>query len=57
VALEVAASYLAVSPDVVRDLEHAGKLRRVRLDLGGRDVRRVLYDVRDLDALVEGMKG
>ena len=52
-----AAAYLHVSPWVVRDLEHAGKLRRVRLDLGKRDVRKLLYDLRDLDALVESAKG
>jgi len=54
--LAAAACYLSVSPWVVRDLEHAGKLRRVRLDLGKRDVRRVLYDVADLDALVDNSK-
>jgi hypothetical protein len=41
---------------VVRDLEHAGRLRRVRLDLGKWDVRKVLYDVADLDALVDRSK-
>ena len=51
-----AAAYLSVSPWVIRDLEHAGRLRRVRLDLGERDVRRVLYDKADLDGLIEGSK-
>jgi len=54
--LDNAARYLGVSAWVVRDLEHAGRLQRVRLRLGKRDVRRVLYDVADLDALVERAK-
>jgi hypothetical protein len=51
-----AAAYLGVSPWVIRDLEHAGRLQRVRLDLGRRQVRKLLYDVRDLDALIERAK-
>jgi hypothetical protein len=49
-----AAAYLSVSPDVIRDLDARGALRRVRLPgAAGADLRRVLFDVRDLDALVD----
>jgi hypothetical protein len=41
----------------VRDLVQAGTIKPVRLPLGsGRDLRRVLLDRRDLDALVEQSK-
>ena len=52
--LDGAAAYLGVSPWVVRDLEHAGRLPRVRLDLGGRQIRKLLYDREALDRLVDG---
>jgi excisionase family DNA binding protein len=49
-----AARYLGVSTWTVRDLAAAGHLRRVRLPLGGgREVRRILYDLADLDRLIE----
>lgn len=52
-----AASYIGVSTWALRDLEAAGVLRRVRLPLAGdREVRRLLFDVRDLDRLVDGAK-
>jgi len=55
--VEAAAAYLSVSTWTIRDLEAAGELQRVRLPLPGhREVRRLLYDVRDLDRLVEGSK-
>jgi excisionase family DNA binding protein len=55
--VEDAARYLSVSTWTVRDMVAAGTLRAVRLPVGnGRDVRRLLFDVRDLDALVEQSK-
>ena len=58
VDLEGADQYLGgVSSWTVRDLIDNGTLARVRLPLpGGRELRRVLVDVRDLDALVAGAK-
>jgi hypothetical protein len=53
-----AAAYLGgVSEWTVRDLVAAGRLPRVRLPLGGdREVKRLLFDVRDLDHLIESSK-
>src|SRR5262249_45598674 len=52
-----AARYLGVSPRLIRELDARGQLRRVRLERGpGRAIRRVLFDVRDLDQLVERAK-
>jgi hypothetical protein len=49
-----AARYLSVAEDTIRELDARGALRRVRLPgAGDRDLKRVLFDVRDLDALVE----
>jgi excisionase family DNA binding protein len=57
-SLRAAADYLGLSYWTVRDLVNAGTIRSVRLPLGaGRDLRRVLLDRRDLDALVEQSKG
>jgi hypothetical protein len=54
---ESAAAYLGVSTWVVRDLEAAGHLSRVRLPLpGGKDLRKLLYDRADLDRLIERSK-
>jgi hypothetical protein len=51
--LGAAACYLSVSPWTVRDLEAAGVLRRVRVPLpNGTELRKLLFDVRDLDALI-----
>jgi hypothetical protein len=52
-----AALYLSLSLDGIRDLDARGVLTRVRLPgPNGGDLRRVLYDVRDLDRLIERMK-
>jgi excisionase family DNA binding protein len=52
-----AASYLGMSHWTVRDLLHAGTIKAVRLPLGtGRELRRILVDRRDLDALIEASK-
>jgi hypothetical protein len=52
-----AAAYLACSSWTVRDMLAASVLRPVRLTTtGGRDLRRILVDVRDLDALIERSK-
>jgi hypothetical protein len=52
-----AARYLSVSTDVIDQLGAQGILRRVRLPgPAGGELRRVLYGVEDLDALVERTK-
>ena len=51
-----AAAYLGVSTWTIRDLDTAGRLPRVRLTLADRECRRVLFDVRDLDRLIEVSK-
>ncbi len=52
-----AAAYLSVSPWTVRDLEAAGTIKRVRVPLsGGRELRKLLFDKADLDALIETWK-
>jgi len=56
-SVEAAAAYLGVSTWTVRDLLHAGTIARVRLGLGStRDLRRILVDRLELDALVEASK-
>ena len=55
--LRAAAAYLGVSPWTIRDLEANGTLRRVNVPSGlGRDLRKLLFDRRDLDHLVEAWK-
>ena len=55
--LGATAAYLSVSPWTVRDLEAAGALRRVRVPgARGGELRRLLFDRRDLDQLVEAWK-
>ena len=55
--LRAAAAYLGVSPWTVRDLEANGTLRRVNVPSGpGRDLRKLLFDRKDLDQLVEAWK-
>jgi hypothetical protein len=52
-----AAAYYSVAPDTIDQLDAAGVLSRVRLPNGSRgDLKRVLYDREDLDALVARMK-
>jgi excisionase family DNA binding protein len=46
--------YLGVSPWTIRDLVAAGQLRPVRLPgIGGKEIRRLLFDRHQLDQLVE----
>jgi hypothetical protein len=55
--LEGAAAYLSVSEWTIRDLEAAGVLSRVRVPLpNGGELRKVLFDRVDLDALIERWK-
>jgi excisionase family DNA binding protein len=55
--VEGAARYLSLADDTIRDLVARGVLRRVRLPGPGEsDLRRVLFDVRDLDDLVDRSK-
>ena len=55
--IDRAAAYLGVSPWTVRDLEAAGTIKRVRVPLpGGRELRKLLFDKADLDALIETWK-
>lgn len=54
--VRAAAGYLGVSTWTIRDLDGAGRLPRVRLTIAGRDCRRLLYDVRDLDRLIDVSK-
>jgi excisionase family DNA binding protein len=52
-----AARYLSVSHWAVRDVVRDGTLKAVRLPPGsGRDLRRLLLDRRDLDAVIERSK-
>ncbi len=55
-SLEGAATYLGVSTDCLRSMEDAGVISRVRLWNGKSEVRRLLYDIRDLDKLIESSK-
>jgi hypothetical protein len=51
--LAATASYLAVSVWTVRDLEAAGTLKRVHIPLrNGGALRKLLFDIQDLDALI-----
>jgi hypothetical protein len=55
--VEAAARYLSISSWTVRDLYASGRLPRVRFPLGGdRELRRLLFDVRDLDKLIEAAR-
>jgi excisionase family DNA binding protein len=52
-----AAAYLGVSRWSLREIEWAGKLKRVRIPLSGDGgLRRVLYDRADLDRLIKSWK-
>jgi hypothetical protein len=51
--LAATASYLAVSVWTVRDLEAAGTLKRVHIPLpNGGELRKLLFDIQDLDVLI-----
>lgn len=55
--VRAAAGYLGIGTRMVHELRASGRLRPVRLPLAGdAEVRRLLFDVRDLDALVEASK-
>ena len=52
-----AARYLGVFPRSIRTLYHSGRLAAIRLPGGdGGDMRRLLFDRHDLDALVEASR-
>lgn len=55
--LKGAAVYLGLSEWTVRDLEHSGTLARVRIPLPKHgELRKLLFDRQDLDALIEVWK-
>ena len=55
--LHATAAYLGVSEWTIRDLEGVGVLPRVRLPLPNhKELRKILFDVRDLDHLIETWK-
>lgn len=55
--LHVSANYLGLSEWTVRSLEQQGILKRVRVPLPDHgEVRKLLFDRCDLDALIEGWK-
>jgi hypothetical protein len=55
--LEATAAYLAVSPWTVRELEAQGVLPRIRIPLPkDGELRKLLFDRADLDALIEWWK-
>jgi hypothetical protein len=52
-----AAGYLSVSPWTIRSLEATGVLSRVRIPLSeGRELRKLLFDRRDPDRLIDAWK-
>ncbi len=56
-SLDATAVYLGISPWTVRDLEADGVLPRVRVPLpNGGELRKVLFDVEDLDRCIEAWK-
>jgi hypothetical protein len=56
VDIRTAAKYLSIFTWSIRDLESAGALRRIRLPLASKDMRKLLFDRRDLDRLVDTAK-
>ncbi len=51
------ATYLGISEWTIRDLESAGVLPRVRLPLPNhKELRKILFDVQDLDRLIDTWK-
>ena len=56
--LPATATYLGVSEWTVRDLEHTGTLKRIRIPLANHgELRKLLFDKTDLDKLIEEWKG
>lgn len=51
-----AGRYLGVSPWTIRDLEAAGTLKRVTIPIGSKELRKILFDRADLDALIDRWK-
>jgi hypothetical protein len=55
--LEGAAAYFSVSPWTIREWAGKGWLPRVRFLMpDGHEVRRLLFDIRDLDGIVDRSK-
>jgi hypothetical protein len=58
--LEQAAGYLGISYWTMRDLVNAGTIPTVKIPSAragdGRSIRRILIDIRDLDAFIDGNK-
>jgi hypothetical protein len=55
--LHTAAAYLGVSEWTVRDLEAAGTVPRIRIPLPNTgELRKLLFDKKDLDSLVDSWK-
>ena len=55
--LDAAAAYLSCSTWTLRDLEAAGVLKRVRIPTAnGGELRKLLFDREDLDALIVSWK-
>jgi hypothetical protein len=55
--LHVASAYLGLSEWTVRELEQSGILARVRIPLQNHgELRKLLFDKRDLDCLVDSWK-
>lgn len=55
--LRAAAAYLGIAERTAREMDAAGVLRRVRIPLAaGGEMRKLLYDVQDLDRLIEVWK-
>jgi len=58
--LNQAAQYLSISYWTMRDLVNAGTIATVKIPSAGardgRSIRRILIDIRDLDAFIDGNK-
>ncbi len=55
--LHSTAAYLGVSEWTVRDLEHSGVVRRIRVPLPNQsELRKLLFDRADLDRLIQRWK-
>jgi predicted DNA-binding transcriptional regulator AlpA len=51
-----AAVYLGLPESAIYDFATRGILRRVRIPLDGRDLRKLLFDKSDIDALIDRWK-